>query len=1102
MLNWISSLLGLKKQRVASSESALLLGSPAPLNKKEGADAFERRINVERAFLRNDFSEVMPVADSQYMLDKNSALLRNTYDLLGLAKDDFEKYYLRTVVRFLDYVQLLPASEAHHHNGVGGLFRHSLEASNAAIRRATGVAFCGDLQGSARAKAKMRWPVAIAIAALTHDIGKAVYDIVVRSASGDKVWNPFDESLAEFGERHGGYRVAWNAKRTHKQHEVVGMAIIDQIVQIELRSWLSEGDANIIPAMLQAIGGYENINFPVVLEVVKEADRDSVVRYQARPSKQVESDDNVVDVVYVERDPASKLVNAPSTKAEDSNASSEAAEPKKRKSPAKKEKAEEVKPARVSSVASDKVLEVLPELFAQRRVVVNKRDRDRGIFWFDHERQEAWATYPAFFNLFCDVFDNDYQFSSYPKHAGSFLDIMEMAGVLQRTNGLDKTECTITIEAEKNKSMKLSMIRIADDSIIELLKRYREHDVEITNESLDIDVSESVMQPAKPKKKVEKADKVKANAESKEEVAEKTVEPKNENASKNSKENEKAKPNDGGKSDTAKPIKDSATDKKNKAESAAIPAALMNAPTGIKSAPVSGIGAGVTAKPKIEGKSKVEEQAQGVGNKEVSKPQAQKDKRQEKQPSQRADNKQTTPPKMEERSVSSADFVLYIERLQNNDYLSLAAPASFKDTNDGSGRDVVRAVMSAIICGRVDSESWGVSNNCLYITCSELKAKLGFSKQSALSSLAQEDCLLAKLENDELDVQTNGEALIKIDGTLVECIAFSESYTKLLCRAYEFSLDQLKAGSFVIPSANKVSKHKDVAKVEEPTKEIDSTSTNKSPAVASVEGAKTKPSQAVKQTSPKGKEQNKKPINKPKKKERGQEKSSGGIVIPSGISGIAKKQATSTPRAGAITKAAPSSIKNALSKQPPKISSKESTAENRPATNEVDTELLKKVGAPLMSENLSAIKNKDDKSVEAHSLELAEDEGAALAQIMQTLDVFISDNFKEFKDRITMPGKDKKEAQLAKEESNHSIHGTPIKVLVEAEYLCISGFPMIFKNRVCRTFKSMKEQFLSRITDSEKVVVVGSWYWFERAALPKTFKEKLEFDEIKEGVNE
>ena len=57
-------------------------------------------------------------------------ILKRIARLVGLPVDDFETYYRNVACRFAEFVQLMPASEAHHHARLGGLLDHSLDLAS------------------------------------------------------------------------------------------------------------------------------------------------------------------------------------------------------------------------------------------------------------------------------------------------------------------------------------------------------------------------------------------------------------------------------------------------------------------------------------------------------------------------------------------------------------------------------------------------------------------------------------------------------------------------------------------------------------------------------------------------------------------------------------------------------------------------------------------------------------------------------------------------------------------------------------------------------------------------------------------------------------
>ena len=72
-----------------------------------------------------------PVAE---LLGEHETLIKQCRNL-SENKAVFDERYLPAINRYAAYVYLLPASEAHHHRGAGGLLRHSLETAKYVLRQ-------------------------------------------------------------------------------------------------------------------------------------------------------------------------------------------------------------------------------------------------------------------------------------------------------------------------------------------------------------------------------------------------------------------------------------------------------------------------------------------------------------------------------------------------------------------------------------------------------------------------------------------------------------------------------------------------------------------------------------------------------------------------------------------------------------------------------------------------------------------------------------------------------------------------------------------------------------------------------------------------------
>ena len=73
------------------------------------------------------FAKGLPAADTKRILETQSELITRIKGILRFTAEDFAETVNPVIENYAAYVHLLPASEAHHHRGAGGLFRHGLE---------------------------------------------------------------------------------------------------------------------------------------------------------------------------------------------------------------------------------------------------------------------------------------------------------------------------------------------------------------------------------------------------------------------------------------------------------------------------------------------------------------------------------------------------------------------------------------------------------------------------------------------------------------------------------------------------------------------------------------------------------------------------------------------------------------------------------------------------------------------------------------------------------------------------------------------------------------------------------------------------------------
>lgn len=223
------------------------------------------------------FLQGLPAAPVAQVLATQSALLERLQQTLGFPAPDFERLVQPALTRYAGWVHLLPASEAHHHRGGGGLWRHGLEVALLVVQSAQGRIFGYGEPPARRRELEQRWRLAALLAGLCHDLGKPVTDLAVTSDHG-VTWNPWLEPLSDWLTRAGvsRYFLRWRQGR-YGQHEVATLAVVHRILPSSCLAWLAEIEPGLVPALFEALAGMADHANPLV-ELLAAADRDSVER--------------------------------------------------------------------------------------------------------------------------------------------------------------------------------------------------------------------------------------------------------------------------------------------------------------------------------------------------------------------------------------------------------------------------------------------------------------------------------------------------------------------------------------------------------------------------------------------------------------------------------------------------------------------------------------------------------------------------------------------------------------------------------------------------------------------------------------------------------
>lgn len=196
--------------------------------------------------------------------------------LAGIPDGHFKALYMGAIESYACWVQQLPASEAHHHAGAGGMLDHALEVTVTAMSKRRVHLLPHGAEPEVISRRQHRWTYAVFSAALLHDVGKPAVDQTVmffdETRRQRNAWDPWSGPMAT----GMWYRVSFVRGRRYRMHEAVTPLLARLILPPAGISWLAE-DHEVLTEWLAAISG-DREQRGVVAEIVEQADGESVAR--------------------------------------------------------------------------------------------------------------------------------------------------------------------------------------------------------------------------------------------------------------------------------------------------------------------------------------------------------------------------------------------------------------------------------------------------------------------------------------------------------------------------------------------------------------------------------------------------------------------------------------------------------------------------------------------------------------------------------------------------------------------------------------------------------------------------------------------------------
>ena len=216
---------------------------------------------------RSELDEWFTPKSANELLDSptRKRLVSLIWQRVSLDQKRFDDLYMSVIKNYVEIVQLLPASESHHHSYIGGMIDHGLEVANYALKlRQSHLlgSYAEDIPRQAQA-----WSASVVYGALLHDIGKVVVDINVEMNNGE-IWYPWQQNL------NLPYRFSYRTDRDYSLHPCAAVLMIKRILPNECITWLSQFP-ELFKLFISLCSGHTE-KAGVLAEIIQKADMFSV----------------------------------------------------------------------------------------------------------------------------------------------------------------------------------------------------------------------------------------------------------------------------------------------------------------------------------------------------------------------------------------------------------------------------------------------------------------------------------------------------------------------------------------------------------------------------------------------------------------------------------------------------------------------------------------------------------------------------------------------------------------------------------------------------------------------------------------------------------
>lgn len=200
---------------------------------------------------------------------RRQQMVKMLWDATSLTQRVFDEYLLEPICRYAELVQLLPASESHHHAYQGGMLDHALEMACYGLRLRQRHLLPPGAKPEDQSSAGELWSAAVIHGALMHDVAKTLVDVEIHLEDGTE-WRLWHGTIP------APYRVRYRSGREYHLHSAINPLLCERVLGAKVLDWMMT-QPKLFALFMYTIAGHTDRG-GIIAELIHQADRASVAK--------------------------------------------------------------------------------------------------------------------------------------------------------------------------------------------------------------------------------------------------------------------------------------------------------------------------------------------------------------------------------------------------------------------------------------------------------------------------------------------------------------------------------------------------------------------------------------------------------------------------------------------------------------------------------------------------------------------------------------------------------------------------------------------------------------------------------------------------------